>query len=40
MSVSAGVLSVLITVALLVTAVAPIVLLTLFARDWMRGKLW
>ena len=40
MTISSTVLAVLVTIALIITTIAPIVLLTLFVRDWRRGKLW
>ncbi|MCR9144130.1 MAG: hypothetical protein NXI24_17915 [bacterium] len=38
--VSSTALAVLVSIALAITTVAPIVLLILFVRDWRRGKLW
>lgn len=40
MSVSVGFLSIMVTAALLLTILAPIVLLILWLRDWKRGQIW
>lgn len=40
MIVSAGFLSVVVTLALLVTIAAPIVLIVLWIKDWRKGQLW
>ena len=40
MIVSTGFLSVMVTLALIMTAVAPIVLLLLWFKDIKRGELW
>lgn len=40
MMASQGFLTILVTVALILTAVAPITLLILLVRDWTKGKLW
>jgi len=40
MIISTGLLAALVTVALIVTAIAPIVLLYLWLKDLKRGELW
>ena len=40
MIISAATLSFLISVALVVTIAAPLILLALFFRDWNKGDLW
>lgn len=40
MSVSVGFLTIMVSVALGVTLVAPIALMLLWLRDWRKGKLW
>jgi len=40
MIVSSGFLSVMITLALLITAAAPFVLIILWFMDWKKGQLW
>lgn len=40
MTVSAGFLAVMVSIALGVTVVAPVVLLVLWLRDWRAGRLW
>lgn len=37
---SSGFLSVLVTIALAVTIVSPIILIVLWIRDWKKGQLW
>lgn len=40
MTISATLLGIIVTIALIISAIAPICLLILFVRDWRRGKLW
>jgi hypothetical protein len=40
MIVSANFLSIMVTIALVITALAPIVLLALWIKDLKRGQLW
>ncbi len=40
MMASEGLFTTLVTIALIVTTAAPVVLLALLARDWIRGQLW
>lgn len=40
MMISVSFLSVLVTIALLVAAVAPAALLAFFVRDWRNGNIW
>ena len=40
MIVSSGFLSVMVMLALLITVVAPIVLIILWFMDWKKGQLW
>ena len=40
MIVSAGFLGVMITLALVVTMIAPVILIVLWIKDWKEGKLW
>ena len=40
MSATEGFLSVMVTVSLVITAVAPLVLLVMLIRDWKKGQLW
>lgn len=40
MTVSVGFLTIMVSVALGVTVVAPIVLMLLWLRDWRKGRLW
>ena len=40
MMASADVLSILVSVALVITAIAPVALLIMLVRDWKRGNLW
>ena len=40
MIVSSGFLSVMVTIALTVTIIAPIVLIILWIKDWKKGQLW
>ena len=40
MIVSVTFLSTIVTIALAISAVAPVCLLVLFARDWRTGKIW
>jgi hypothetical protein len=40
MLISAGGLTGLVTVALIITTAAPLMLLLLLLRDWMKGQLW
>ena len=40
MTISSTVLSIVVIAALIGSALAPIIFLTLLVRDWRRGKLW
>lgn len=40
MTVSVGFLTLMVSIALGVTAVAPIILMLLWLRDWRAGRLW
>jgi hypothetical protein len=40
MMISSDVLAILVTVALVVVTLSPIVLIGLLTKDWKRGKLW
>ena len=40
MTASAGFLSMLVSIALLITIVSPVVLIILLIRDWKRGEQW
>jgi hypothetical protein len=40
MTISADFLAVVITVALLITIIAPVALFLVWIRDWRNGKLW
>lgn len=40
MTASVELLSVLVTIAVILTAIAPVVLLILLARDWKKGEQW
>lgn len=40
MNVSVGFLTGMVTIALAVTVLAPIILLLLWLRDWHNGRLW
>ncbi len=40
MTASQDLLSILVTIALIVTAVAPVALLVMLVRDWLKGRLW
>ena len=40
MIVSSGFLNVMVTIALTVTIIAPIVLIILWIKDWKKGQLW
>mgnify|MGYP006307855917 FL=1 len=40
MMASEGFLSVLVSIALVITAIAPVALLVMLVRDWKRGNLW
>jgi hypothetical protein len=40
MTISSELLAVLVTVALAVVTLSPLVLLALLAKDWRSGKLW
>ena len=40
MTASTGFLGTLVTVCLVVTAAAPVVLLIMLVRDWRKGNLW
>lgn len=40
MIISAGAFATLVSIALVITAAAPILLLVLVARDWKKGQLW
>ena len=40
MTVSVGFFSLMVTIALGVTLVAPVVLLMMWLRDWRNGRLW
>lgn len=40
MMVSSGFLSAMVTLALAVTIIAPIVLLILWIKEWVKGQLW
>ena len=40
MTISTDVLAILVTVALTVVTLSPLVLLGLLTKDWKRGKLW
>lgn len=40
MIISSGALSLLILIALAGAVAAPLILIVLFLRDWMRGELW
>jgi hypothetical protein len=40
MIVSSGFLSTMVTIALSVTIIAPIVLIILWIKDWKKGQLW
>jgi len=40
MTATAGFLATMVTVALAVTTLAPLVLLVMLIRDWKKGQLW
>jgi hypothetical protein len=40
MIISSGAFAALVTIALAITVVAPIVLLLLLVRDWKKGRMW
>jgi hypothetical protein len=40
MIVSSGILGVMVSIALAVTIIAPVVLITLLIKDWINGQLW
>ncbi len=40
MMTSATFLAVMVTIALAITAAAPVLLIVLLVRDWLRGELW
>lgn len=40
MIVSSGFLGTMVSIALVVTIIAPLVLLILWIKDWMKGQLW
>ncbi len=40
MIVSSGFLSIMVMMALTVTIIAPIVLIILWIKDWIKGQLW
>jgi hypothetical protein len=40
MMISAGALGTIVVIATIVASLAPILLITLFVRDWKRGCLW
>lgn len=40
MIVSAGFLGILVSIALAVTIIAPIILIVLWINDWKKGQLW
>ncbi|MEJ2143350.1 MAG: hypothetical protein P8Y24_13565 [Gammaproteobacteria bacterium] len=37
---SSGFISVMVSIALMVTIIAPIVLIILWLKDWKKGQLW
>jgi hypothetical protein len=40
MTISAATLSLLVGTAMLITALAPVVLMIFWIRDWLKGQLW
>jgi hypothetical protein len=40
MTISAYILGILITTAIVVAAVSPIILLALWVNDWIKGQIW
>jgi hypothetical protein len=40
MIISAGFLGIMVTIALAVTIIAPIILMVLWIKDWKEGQLW
>lgn len=40
MIISSGFLAVMVTIALVVTMIAPVYLLFTWIRDWIKGQLW
>ena len=40
MTISATLLAVIVSVALLITIIAPVALVVFWIRDWRNGKLW